>query len=70
MKFEMIIMLKSFLAFAFSLQPPSAHNMLVLMLDPCFKNLRLIRNYVRLEVVMEIVIEYDCTIWMPLLLTV
>jgi len=40
------------------------------MLDPCFKNLQLIRNYVRLEVVMEILVEYDRTILMPLLLTV
>jgi hypothetical protein len=66
----MIILLKPFLAFAFSLQLQSAHNMLVLMLDPCFKNLQLIRNYVELEVVMEIVVEYDRTILMPLLLTV
>jgi hypothetical protein len=58
----------AFLAFAFSLQTRSAHNMLVLMLDPCFKNLQLIRNYVRLEVVMKIVIEYDHTILMPLCL--
>jgi hypothetical protein len=66
----MITMLKPFLAFAFSLQPQSAHKMLVLMLDPCFKKLQLIQNYVTLEMVMEIVVEYDRTILMPLLLIV
>ncbi len=66
----MITVLKPFFAFASSIQFQSAHNMLVLMLDPCFKNLQLIQNYVGLEVVMEIVVEYDRTILMPLLLTV
>jgi hypothetical protein len=40
------------------------------MLDPCFKNLQLIRDYVGLEVVMAIVAKHDHTILMPLFLIV
>jgi hypothetical protein len=40
------------------------------MLDPCFKNLQLIQDYVGLEVVMAIAAKYDHTILMPLFLTI
>jgi hypothetical protein len=43
--------------------------MLVLMLDLRFKNLQIIANFVGFELIMEIVIEYDCKILLPLLLT-
>ncbi len=44
--------------------------MLVLMLTPCFKTLQPIQDYVGLEMVVQIMIEYDCEILMPILLIV
>jgi hypothetical protein len=54
-------MLQPFLAFTFSFQPHSAHNMLVLMLESHFKNLQIIPDFVGLESTMEIVVKYGCT---------
>jgi hypothetical protein len=44
--------------------------MLVFMLTPCFKTLQPIQDYVGLEMVVQIMIEYDCEILMPILLIV
>jgi hypothetical protein len=40
----------------------------ILILDPHFKNVQLIQDYVGLEVAMAILAKYDHTILMPLLL--
>jgi hypothetical protein len=40
------------------------------MLTPCFKTLQPIQDYVGLEMVVQIMIEYDCEILMPILLIV
>jgi len=52
MQTEIVGALKLLLAFASSFQPRHAHNMLVIMLDPHFKNLQLIGDYVGLELAM------------------
>jgi hypothetical protein len=44
--------------------------MLVFMLDLRFKNLQLIQHYVGLELAMQVAIEYDLEVMMPLLLLV
>jgi hypothetical protein len=62
--------LKLFLAFTFSFQPYNAHNMLVLILDPHFKSLQIIWDYVGVKVAMQIVIEYDHKVLILLLLTI
>jgi hypothetical protein len=62
--------LKLFLAFASSFQTRHVHNMLVYMLDPHFKNPQLIKDYVGLELAMQVALEYDSKILMPLLLIV
>jgi len=52
MQVKVIGVLKVFLAFASSFQPCHAHNVLVFMFDPHFKNLQLIKDYVSLELAM------------------
>jgi hypothetical protein len=42
--------------------------MLVLMLDLHFKNLQFIGDYVSLKLAMQVVVEYDREVLMPLLL--
>jgi hypothetical protein len=44
--------------------------MMVLMFDLCFKNLQFIRDYVGLELAMQVATNYDQEILMPLLLIV
>jgi hypothetical protein len=70
MQTKVIGVLKPFLAFASSFQSCHAHNMMVLMFDPCFKNLQFIRDYVGLELAMQVATNYDQEILMPLLLIV
>jgi hypothetical protein len=38
------------------------------MLDPSFKNMKIIQNYVKFFVVSEIVVEFDTKVVYPLLL--
>jgi hypothetical protein len=59
MQVEVIGVLKPFMAFASSFRPHHAHNMLVFLFDPCFKNLQLIKNYVGLELAMQVTTNYD-----------
>jgi hypothetical protein len=51
--------LKPFLAFASSFQTCHAHNVLVFMLHPHFKNPQLIKDYVGLELAMQVAVDYD-----------
>jgi hypothetical protein len=69
MQARIIGVLKLFLTFASSFQPHHAQNMLVFMLDPCFKNLQFIKDYVGLELAMQIATNYDRKFIMPLSLT-
>jgi hypothetical protein len=70
MRSKVIKVLQPFLTFTFSFQPHSAHNMLVLMQDLHFKNLQIIPNFVGLESIVEIIVEYDHEILLLVLLIV
>jgi hypothetical protein len=59
MQAKVISVLKPFLAFASSFWPCHVHNMLILILDLRFKNLELIKDYVDLELAMQVVANYD-----------
>jgi hypothetical protein len=59
MQGKVIGVLKPFLAFVSSFQPRHVHNMLVFMLEPHFKNLQSIKNYVGLELAMQVATNYD-----------
>jgi hypothetical protein len=49
-----------------SFQKAKAHNMLIMMLDPRFKGLGLVIQYVGKEKALHIVGEYDCQVLFPL----
>ncbi len=66
----MINVLTPFLAFSSSYINAKAHNMLVIMLDPHFKNMKVIWDYVGNMVVVNVVSKYDCKVVYPLLLHV
>ncbi len=69
MQIEVIGVLRQFLTFASSYQPQAIHNMLVLMLDLCSEKFQLIWNYVGLELIMQVVVEYDKRVLMLLMQT-
>jgi hypothetical protein len=64
---EMMVILAPFLSFTTSYTPNKTHNMFVLMLDPCFKCLDVVKAFVGWEKVMEMVVEYDTKSLVPLL---
>ena len=70
MAFESIEVIKPCLAFAVDFTREKAHNMLSLMLDPRYKGLQVIIDYVGREKAMHIVAEYDQLVLMPLLVKV
>jgi hypothetical protein len=59
MQNQVIIVLKPFFSFMFGFQPRKAHNMLALMLDPRYKGLRLVINYIGKEWAFQIEGKYD-----------
>ncbi|KAG0584835.1 hypothetical protein M758_3G242300 [Ceratodon purpureus] len=68
MEEEVLAVLEPLLSFAGTFSRQSAHNMLALMLDPRFKGLGLVRDYVGPEKVVGIVFEYDNLVLLPLLM--
>lgn len=68
MEEEVLAVLEPLLSFAGTFSRQSAHNMLALMLDPRFKGLGLVRDYVGGEKVVSIVFEYDSLVLLPLLM--
>ena len=68
MEEEVLAVLEPLLSFAATFSRQSAHNMLALMLDPRFKGLGLVRDYVGPEKVVGIVFEYDNLVLLPLLM--
>ncbi len=59
MQLQVAIMLRPFLNFMDSFKLFKAHNMLAFMLDPWFKDLNLVRNYVGHAFIIEIVSACD-----------
>jgi hypothetical protein len=51
---QVIVVLEPFFSFMLGFQPHKAHNMLALMLDPRYKGLRLIINYIGKEQALQI----------------
>lgn len=68
MREEVLGVLEPFLSFATVFSRRKAHNMLALMLDPRFKGLGLVRDYVGADKVVGIVFDYDMQVVLPLLM--
>jgi hypothetical protein len=67
MNSHVIHVLTPFLTFSSSYIDAKAHNMLVIMLDFCFKNIKVIQDYVN-NIVVRVVVEYDVKVVYLLLL--
>ncbi len=59
MQKQVVQVLNPFLSFMASFQKVKTHNMLAMMLHPCFKGLGLVIQYVGKERTLHIVGEYD-----------
>jgi len=59
MMMQVINNLSPFLAFALTYNQTKVHNMLAIMLDPCFKNMKVIRDFVDHAHTIQIVIDYE-----------
>jgi len=64
---KIMAILAPFLSFATTYTPNNTHNMLTLMLNPCFKCLGMVKVFVGWAKVMEMVVEYDTKCLMSLL---
>ncbi len=67
---QVINILSPFLAFALTYNQAKVHNMLAIMLDPHFKNMKVILDFVGHAHAIQIVTNYDINIVCPLLLQV
>jgi hypothetical protein len=67
MKKEMVTVLNAFFSFMVTFQEHKAHNILSMMLDPCYKGLRLVIQYVGRNKTMQIGGEYDSYVLFPFL---
>jgi hypothetical protein len=65
---EVVKVVRPFLQFLESFDFCQVHNTLALMLDPCFKSLRVVENYAGHENVIQLVVEYDIKKVIPLLM--
>jgi hypothetical protein len=66
---EIMVVMAQFLVFSSTNIYGKAHNMLVLMLDLCFKSLNVVKDFVRKAKVIQMLVEYDNTslmhYWFP-----
>ncbi len=67
MNSHVINVLTPFLTFSSSYIDAKAHNMLVIMLDLCFKDIKVIQDYVN-NIVVSVIMEYDVKVVYLLLL--
>jgi hypothetical protein len=65
MRLRVVIVLKPFLNFMDSFKLFKTHNMLALMIDPRFKDLNLVGNYVGQASTTEIASAYDTHFLLP-----
>jgi hypothetical protein len=70
MAFEVINVLEYFLAFIMTFNATTIHNMCVLQLNPRFKGLQCIMEYVSQNKVATIVEKYDQHVLLPFLVVV
>jgi len=61
--------IKFFFFFLKTFDPQNVHNMFVIMLDPYFKSLQVVKNYVAHGEIICFAFEYDGKITIPLLMT-
>ena len=66
---QVVCVLAPFLSFMKVYEPSSANNMLALMLDPCYKELTIVGNYLGREEATHIAQEYDQKLLLPLLIS-
>ncbi len=66
---EIMVVLAQFLVFSSTYISSKAHNILVLMLDLWFKFLNVVKDFVRKAKVIQMLVEYDNTSLMPLLVS-
>jgi hypothetical protein len=59
-----------FVTFTLTYNQAKAHNMLLTMFDPHFKNMKILQNFIGHTIALQIVIEYDTNIFYPFLLHV
>jgi hypothetical protein len=62
---EVMAILTPFLTFTSTYIASKAHNMLTLMLDPCFKSLDVVKGFVGRAKIIQMVAEYDNMSLMP-----
>ncbi len=65
MKLQILEVLQPFLSFMHGFDKKRGHNMLVLILDPSFKNTWLVANYRGCEHAYALVKEYDVGLFCP-----
>jgi hypothetical protein len=66
---EVVKVIKPFLQFLQAYDSQQVHNMFTLMLDPRFKYLKVVENYVGHGFRIHLVVEYDANAIIPLLMT-
>jgi hypothetical protein len=59
MKCQMLKVVKPFFSFLHGFDRKKGHNILTFMLDPMFKNLRLVSRYLGHENTSTLVVQYD-----------
>jgi len=69
MQIQVVGVLSPFLSFMLSFQKPKVHNMLCMMLDPCYKNVGLVIQFVGKERALQIIDEYDHHVLFPFLVS-
>ncbi len=69
MQGQVITILKPFLNFMFSFKPTKGHNMVTFMLNPSFKDLSLVLDYVGHSSLIKITNAYDKEFLLPTLKT-
>jgi hypothetical protein len=68
MKCQMLKVVQPFFSFLHGFDRKKSHDMLTFMLDPMFKNLRLVSRYLGHENTSTIVVQYDEQLLLPLLI--
>jgi len=67
MRKQVVTILNAFFSFMVIFKEHKAHNILSMMLDPCYKGLGLVIQYVGKDKTMQIIHEYDKYVLFPFL---
>jgi hypothetical protein len=69
MQSKVVQAINPFLSFMHFFQKAKTHNMLCIMLDPCYKGLGLVIHFVGKEKTLQIIGAYDNEVFFPLLIS-